>query len=585
MSGLDSTYGALFIGVLVSAVLFGLTMLQVFVYFQHYPADRRWRKVAVFWLWFLDAFHFSLSAHFIYFYLVTNFDNPSALLTVIWSYKVRMISYGFVVISVHTLYTFQLWTLRGIDENVEPFKAEDRRWSSQKITLQKSAARWIMRRVVPYLVGVLVVIGYGKLRAVMCSETYRLDTFDRLSHAPFATYVPLVCSTLTDIVIAGSLCYFLAQCQTEFGAMNGVLRKLMFYTVNTGIVTSLCSIIAISMMIAYPATFITAAIEFLVIKLYINSYLAMLNARGGTRDGLHRTPPGFTPNASFILQNVGPPEHKHQLFLSGFPPSSSSVHLGHPGQPHVQFQSIRERDTCPAELYAFQFPTSGRSDSLASEEPFLPRAPRLSHPDVALPEYDESVRLSHPFAAGTGAQTQVDLPTLMLAEQLAITPPMPESVSPRSRPIDARPLSPEPEPRHEYSGPWAQRRPSCAHSTTLSTIPSVSSRTSVPSREQHHPQDYPSPPERALSLSPLHFGTASLGPAASFDVDVDIVEGGGPPVVYAQRDKDKYSRMVRSARGWGSRSASKPRRALFDAERGVAVMWGLHEERMARAAA
>ena len=66
---LNPTYGALFIGVLVSSVcvsflslhaptrhsfhprLFGVTMLQTLVYFQQYPSDRAWRKLAVSWLW------------------------------------------------------------------------------------------------------------------------------------------------------------------------------------------------------------------------------------------------------------------------------------------------------------------------------------------------------------------------------------------------------------------------------------------------------------------------------------------------------------------------------------------------------
>lgn len=40
---------------------------------------------------FLDAFHLSLSAHFVYYYIVVNYDNPSALLWLTWSYKVRQV--------------------------------------------------------------------------------------------------------------------------------------------------------------------------------------------------------------------------------------------------------------------------------------------------------------------------------------------------------------------------------------------------------------------------------------------------------------------------------------------------------------
>ncbi|KAI9058626.1 hypothetical protein FKP32DRAFT_1688480 [Trametes sanguinea] len=99
---LGPTYGALFIGVLFSAVLFGVTMLQTFIYFQQYPSDRAWRKLAVSWLWFLDALHLALSAHFVYHYLVSNYANPAALSKIVWSFKFRIVIDALVVCSVHT---------------------------------------------------------------------------------------------------------------------------------------------------------------------------------------------------------------------------------------------------------------------------------------------------------------------------------------------------------------------------------------------------------------------------------------------------------------------------------------------------
>ena len=38
---------------------------------------------------FLDALHLALCAHFVYYYLVVNYDDPSALLHMVWSFKVR----------------------------------------------------------------------------------------------------------------------------------------------------------------------------------------------------------------------------------------------------------------------------------------------------------------------------------------------------------------------------------------------------------------------------------------------------------------------------------------------------------------
>ena len=239
-----------------------------------------------------------------------------------------------------------------------------------------------------------------------------------------------------------------------------------------------------------------------------------MNARGDIADASHRVPPGFTPNASIIFREVGP-EQKHQVVLAGFPQSASSLHL----QIH----------RAPSPVFDFEFPRT-------HIEPFLLRAPRTSHTDVTLPDYDalESIPSIH-------------LSTI--AERLAVTPPMPEAISPKSRPAELV-LQPPPD-------------------AALPSIPSLSSA----SHRHHHQQDYPSPPER--TLSPLRFGSpppgASPRPLQSFDSELALGQE-APPIVYSPRDK--FTRMVSSAR-----SRSKARRALFDSERGVAVVWGLRDER------
>ncbi|CDO75704.1 hypothetical protein BN946_scf184493.g2 [Trametes cinnabarina] len=259
---LGPTYGALLLGVLFSAVnasLFGVTILQTFFYFQQFPSDRAWRKLAVSWLCFLDALHLALSAHFVYHYLVSNYSNPAALLNIVWSFKVRVVIDALVVCSVHTLYTSRLWTLLAIDQHLAPFGKEARRWSQHKVAVHTSASRWLMRNITPWLVvsspsdGVgpckthhkqssFVVVGYA-IAIAMCYETIRLDTFDDMLHTPWATYVPLGTSTVIDAAISGSLCYFLARCRPQSEAASAPVKTLIVYTLNTGVITSVHQLI------------------------------------------------------------------------------------------------------------------------------------------------------------------------------------------------------------------------------------------------------------------------------------------------------------------------------------------------------
>ncbi|KAG2150393.1 hypothetical protein DEU56DRAFT_779721, partial [Suillus clintonianus] len=58
---LGNTFGALFIGVIIATMLFGLTNVQAFFYFQtNKGTGITFNKLAVLWLWILDALHMFL---------------------------------------------------------------------------------------------------------------------------------------------------------------------------------------------------------------------------------------------------------------------------------------------------------------------------------------------------------------------------------------------------------------------------------------------------------------------------------------------------------------------------------------------
>ncbi|KAG1854872.1 hypothetical protein F4604DRAFT_1801446 [Suillus subluteus] len=80
---LANTFGALFIGVIIAAVLFGVTIVQVFIYFQTHSGT----GITFYGRAILDALHLALIIHYVYFYLVINYANISALTEIVWSCK------------------------------------------------------------------------------------------------------------------------------------------------------------------------------------------------------------------------------------------------------------------------------------------------------------------------------------------------------------------------------------------------------------------------------------------------------------------------------------------------------------------
>ncbi|KAL6303388.1 hypothetical protein BKA93DRAFT_826674 [Sparassis latifolia] len=287
MDELDRTYGVVFIGVLISAILFGVTNLQVFIYFQRYSRDSIWDK--------------SLSAVYVYYYLITNYLNPLELLKVVWSFKAQIMIDAIVVIFVHTLYTIRLWKSASLCLNViSPSQSllGERRSDGVARSIHISSSSSFR----PHVKSMIVFLGYG-VAALLCYEITQFELYTDLLQDRWVTYVPFGTATFIDTIIAGSLCFLLARCRTGFHEMDSTITVLMVYTLNTGVLTtaiffycsSVCSITAMATFSALPDTFTVLCIEFLVTKMYINSFMAMFNARNKLRSQAPVSEEGLTP--------------------------------------------------------------------------------------------------------------------------------------------------------------------------------------------------------------------------------------------------------------------------------------------------
>ncbi|KAG2148020.1 hypothetical protein DEU56DRAFT_978269 [Suillus clintonianus] len=206
-------------------------------------------KLAVLWLWILDALHLFLIVHCIYYYLVTNYANISALTIIVWSFKLQFIIDVLIVYGVHVLYVYRIWLF-----------AKGR------------------SRALPITVGIIVILASG-VAISMIWAVYQCRMFSDLVKVEWSSFLTLGTVTFVDIVIASTLCYLLATSRTGFSNTDSIITKLMAYIINTGCLTSICSMTAVITCAAMPNDFIFLGIEFLLASLYVNSFLALLNAR------------------------------------------------------------------------------------------------------------------------------------------------------------------------------------------------------------------------------------------------------------------------------------------------------------------
>ncbi|KAG1740207.1 uncharacterized protein EDB91DRAFT_1133693 [Suillus paluster] len=127
-------------------------------------------------------------------------------------------------------------------------------------------------------VGAIVVLGSGVAMSLIWA-VYRCHRFADLLKIDWATYSTLGTISFLDILIASSLCYLLATSRIGFSSTDSFVTKLVGYTISTGCVTSMFSLTAIITCAVMPKNFVFLGVEFLVTKLCVNSYIALLNAR------------------------------------------------------------------------------------------------------------------------------------------------------------------------------------------------------------------------------------------------------------------------------------------------------------------
>ncbi|PPQ92810.1 hypothetical protein CVT25_004068 [Psilocybe cyanescens] len=247
-NGLDGTLGAALLGCLIACILYGVTSVQTFIYFQHTHKDGRWFRAAIFFLWLLDTIHVAFTAHGIYFYLVTNFGAYSILEAPTWS-----ILAGVYVTNMSDIMVRSMW--------------------STQTHLEGGSSRHNH-----------LVIGRG--------FRFILITFERMNQVSYLLYTSFAAAAFADSLVAISLCTLLFNSRTGIKRTDSILKIMMAFSINTA-PHSICAVACLVTYAIWPQRFIFMGLYFALSKLYVNSLLASLNARHSLQRRDHADPTDF----------------------------------------------------------------------------------------------------------------------------------------------------------------------------------------------------------------------------------------------------------------------------------------------------
>ncbi|KDR73254.1 hypothetical protein GALMADRAFT_251847 [Galerina marginata CBS 339.88] len=245
---LDNTMGAMMIGVIVSAVLHGITLLQAFMYFTNYKKDVWYLKALVLTTVSFDAIHLAMISHAVYHYVVSDFHNPDSLRFLTWTVLMEALFTGVNGGIVQTFYALRVFRL--------------------------SKRNYLLTGIIVFLI--LATVGCGTVWVILSMQ---FKTYKQLLTISPLTITINALSTAADVTIAASLCLMLHRSRTGFKRSDNIINKLIIFIVNTGVLTTCCAVSSLICLIASPNSLIYATFYFCIGRFYTNSFLATLNAR------------------------------------------------------------------------------------------------------------------------------------------------------------------------------------------------------------------------------------------------------------------------------------------------------------------
>ncbi|KAI0708466.1 hypothetical protein C8Q76DRAFT_117589 [Earliella scabrosa] len=238
------------IGGILGTTVYGITILQTYIYYRGYMKDTAVLKTLVGVLFILDSLTSFLIAHGIYKYLVIDFMTP---IDNFLHFPHTLVIENGVTTTIGTL--------------TQCFFAQRIYYLSRN-------------KVLAGVIALLSVGAFGSGIALTVHMFIDQDIFSLGSDviralAGFTNGLSVFCDTL----IAVSLCYYLRSGKSGFRRTNDMVDRLMVYAIQRGTITALCQAGHLITTIAYPGHFYMMPFAFMQGKLYCNTLLASLNVR------------------------------------------------------------------------------------------------------------------------------------------------------------------------------------------------------------------------------------------------------------------------------------------------------------------
>ncbi|VDC00658.1 unnamed protein product [Peniophora sp. CBMAI 1063] len=266
---LDNVLGAFLIGLILSTLVYGITCLQLFLYFtDHCERDGLIVKGLVTAVWGLDTLHVALLSLGLYHYTVSNFGDYSAL-GVHWSLAVQVMIGSLLSLLVQSFFAYRVYVI------------------SKR------------RRAVPLFI---ILLSFAQ---TVFGTSYGCRVFAVTGFSDFGPITPfapgaLGADLLCDWSIAAAMIYHLYHSRSMVSSTNRIVNLLIKYTINTCLLEAICTVpcLVIWLVQMNSFTLVYAPFYFVLIRLYSCSLLCSLNNRDHLR-GMNQRMEAITMSSAF----------------------------------------------------------------------------------------------------------------------------------------------------------------------------------------------------------------------------------------------------------------------------------------------
>ncbi|TFK35273.1 pyridoxal phosphate-dependent transferase [Crucibulum laeve] len=280
MGPLESTVGFALCGVLISIFMFGIVTVQTYMYFRSFPYDRIFLKSLVGIIWFLELGTALCLSMGTYTMVITNFGHPERLVRNPDSMNSAVLIGGMVDHLVKAIFIYRLYKFSG--------------------TLY-----------IPIPLGLLSVFLFS---IVVLSTVKALEAVPLRPHSPELEWllsVTFVGSAVQDLMVAGSMCYYIQKTRKE--ALKNttlLLDRLFIYTIQTGVATSLVAVAAAVSFFSMKDNYAWMMFFLLMHSFFSNALLSSITVRYISYEQALNTPSGAvipptSPSTTYKQNAIG----------------------------------------------------------------------------------------------------------------------------------------------------------------------------------------------------------------------------------------------------------------------------------------